>query len=60
MVITWNTTKTASGLYQFRVYTLGYQVEGETLKTGICRTRAQATGWAKKWTRYFKAKQRAA
>jgi len=59
MVITWNTHKTEAG-FAFRVYTIGYQVQGETLKEGVCASRAQATLLAKKWTRYFKAQQRAA
>lgn len=59
MVITWNTHKTADG-FEYRIYTVGYQVQSEILKTGICTTRAQAVMMAKKWTRYFKAQQRAA
>lgn len=59
MVITWNTQKTETG-FTFRVYTIGYQVEGETLKAGTYPTRARAMAAAKKWTRYFKAQQRAA
>lgn len=59
MVITWNTHKTEAG-FTFRVFTVGYQVQGETLKSGICASREQATRLAKKWVRYFKAQQRAA
>jgi hypothetical protein len=54
MIITWNTTKTAGG-FEYRIYQMGYQMAAQTLKTGICATRAQATLRAKKWTRYFKA-----
>lgn len=56
-VITWNTTKTETG-FDYRVYTVGYQVASETLKTGHCATRAIATNRAKAWTRAFKAQAR--
>jgi hypothetical protein len=59
MIITWNTQKTAEG-FEFRVYQFAYQVSSQTLKIGVCATRAQATLRAKKWTRYFKAQQRVA
>jgi hypothetical protein len=59
MVITWNTHKTEAG-FAFKVFTVGYQVQGEVLKTGLCATREQATRKAKAWTRYFKAEQRRA
>ena len=59
MIITWNTSKTAQG-FEFRVYQMGYQVPSQTLKTGVCVSRAQATLRAKKWTRYFKAQQKTA
>lgn len=55
-VIGWNTTKTADG-FQFRVYTVGYQVPTETLKTGICSSRAKAKLQAQKWARYLKAQR---
>lgn len=57
MVITWNTHKTEAG-FVYRVYTIGHQVASETLKTGVCATRAQAMSRAKAWTRHFKAAQR--
>lgn len=53
MVVTWRTHKTAEG-YEWTVYEFGYQVPNNALKTGVCRTRAQATERAKKWTLYFK------
>jgi hypothetical protein len=59
MVTTWNTHKTETG-FEYRVYTVGYQVPSETLKAGLCATRAQAVSKAKAWTRYFKAIQRKA
>jgi hypothetical protein len=58
-VITWNTKKLPNGTYSFRVYTVGYQVESVTLQTGVCQTRARASGSARRWVRYFKAKQQA-
>jgi len=58
-VITWNTHKTATG-YEFRVYTVGYQVPSEILKTGTCTSRAVAKLQAQKWVRYFKAMERRA
>ena len=54
MVITWNTTKTSQG-FEFNVYTVGFQVPSQTLKTGVCSSRAKAVLQAKKWVRYFKA-----
>ena len=56
-VIGWNTHKVTNG-YEFRVYTVGYQVPSETLKTGVCSSRAIAKLQAQKWTRYFKAQAR--
>lgn len=56
-VITWNTHKTEGG-FEFRVYTVGYQIASETLKTGVCRSRAVAVRLAKQWTRYLKAQAR--
>lgn len=59
-VITWNTHKVDRG-YEFHVYAFAYQEANETLKRGICATRAQATGKAKEWCRWFKRQpQRAA
>ena len=54
-VITWSTHKFATG-YEWRVYSFGYQVPQETLKSGICNTRAKAMGEAKRWTIYLKGK----
>lgn len=59
MVITWNTTKTPKG-YKFRVIKIGYQVETQTLKSGVLPTRARAVTQAKKWTRDLKAQAKAA
>lgn len=59
MVITWKTTKTAAG-FEFRVYTFGYQIVSQTLKAGVCPTRAKAVLRAKKWCRYLKSQQRVA
>ena len=59
MVITWNTHKTEAG-FAFRVYSVGYQIPSQELKTGICGSRAKAVSHAKKWCLYFKAKQRVA
>jgi hypothetical protein len=56
-VISWNTTKTATG-FDFHVYSFGHQLATETLKRGTTSSRAIATGQAKKWTRWFKAQQR--
>ena len=58
-VISWNTSKTAEG-FAFRVYAIEYQAPTETLKTGVCSSRAKATLLARKWTRYFKSQQQAA
>lgn len=58
-VITWNTHKTEGG-FQFRVYTVGYQVASVELKTGVCSSRAKAKLLAQKWVRYLKAQQRRA
>lgn len=58
-VITWNTHKVETG-YEFHVYSFGYQMANETLKEGVCATRAKATLRAQKWTRYFKAQARQA
>jgi hypothetical protein len=52
MTITWNTTKTSEG-FEFRVFTVGYQVPSQELKTGVCPSRARAVLLAKKWVRYF-------
>lgn len=59
MVITWNTHKVEGG-FEYRVHTVGYQVAGETLRSGICSTRAKAVRLAKQWTIYLKAQQRKA
>lgn len=59
MVITWSTTKIETG-FQFRVYSFGYQVPSETLKIGVCNTRAKAVLQAKKWSRYLKSQQKQA
>lgn len=53
-VITFNTHKTEGG-FEFHVYSFGYQLPTETLKRGVYRTRARATGHAKRWLRWFKA-----
>ncbi len=58
-VITWNTHKTEAG-FEFRVFTVGYQVPSETLKSGVCASRAKAKLLAQKWVRYLKAQQRVA
>lgn len=55
--ITWRTHKTDSG-FQFDVYVYGFGVPHETLKTGECITRQQATGQAKRWARYLKQEQK--
>lgn len=57
MVITWNTKKVAGG-YEWRVYTVGYQVKSITLKSGIRPTRAQAEGRAQKWMLYLSHQQK--
>lgn len=54
MVITWNTKKVAGG-FEWRVYTVGYQMKSVVLKTGIRPTRAQAKGRAQKWHNYLNA-----
>lgn len=53
-VITWNTHKVDGG-FEFHVYSFGYQLPQETLKRAVCATRAQATGEAKAWARWFEA-----
>ena len=58
-VISWNTTKTADGC-AWTVYSFGYQIPTEVLKSGHCPTRAQAMGRAKHWTRFLKQEQRRA
>jgi hypothetical protein len=58
-VIAWNTHKIEGG-FRFDVYTVGYQVPSETLKTGVCSSRAKAKLLAQKWVRYLKAQQRVA
>ena len=55
MVITWGTHKVKGG-FKYRVYSFGYQIPTTELKVGVVATRAQAMHWAKKWTRYFKAR----
>lgn len=52
-VITWNTHKVQGG-FQFKVYTVGYQVPSETLKIGVCASRAKAVRLAKQWCLYLK------
>lgn len=52
-VISWNTSKTASG-YMWRVYSFAYGEQTETLKTGTVKTRAIATRLARQWTLYLK------
>lgn len=56
-VITWNTHKTDAG-YAYRVYTVGYRVASETLREGVCATRAIAVHRAKAWLRYYNAQAR--
>ena len=64
MSITWNTKKNTNGTYSFIVKqvisTSQIQQNGDyaittVLKTGACKTRAQAKGKAIKWVKYFKA-----
>jgi hypothetical protein len=52
-VICHGTHKVAAG-FEFRVFTVGYQVPTVMLKTGLCATRAKATRQAKAWKMYFK------
>lgn len=52
-VVTWNTHKTAAG-YQFKVYTVGYQVPTVVLKEGVMSSRARAKTRAQAWVRYYK------
>jgi hypothetical protein len=59
MVISWRTHKIEEG-FQFQIVRIGYAVPTEVIKSGVCATRAQAMGMAKKWTRYYKAQERAA
>lgn len=56
-VPTWRTTKVDGG-FEYHVYSFGYQVPEETLKLGVCATRAQAKGFAQRWLRRYKAQQR--
>jgi hypothetical protein len=53
LVITWSTHKTGFG-FEYRIFTIGYNVPSVTLKTGLCSTRSIAVRQAKAWTRYFK------
>lgn len=62
MNVSWNTTKTAEG-YKFTVYHIvprtepnekGHYADTVTLNEGICKTRAKASGLAKRWTLYHK------
>ena len=59
MTIGWHTTKTANG-YTATVRSIGYQVPTVVLKTANFATRAQAMGYAKKWTLYFRRTKDAA
>lgn len=52
-VITWNTSKTDAG-YTWRVFTIGHAPGSTTLKSGTAKTRARATGHAKRWCLYFR------
>jgi hypothetical protein len=53
-VITWKTHKGTAG-YEWTVYSFGYQIPAVTLKSGVCKTRPQATGQAQRWCAYLKA-----
>ena len=55
MVYSWQTTKTASGGYEWLVYKTGDAVPTETLKTGVAATRATATKIAKLWMLHLKS-----
>jgi hypothetical protein len=59
----WSTTKTANG-YGWKVYEIigratpnaeGHYAEYADVKTGTRPTRAQASGEAKRWTKYLRA-----
>jgi hypothetical protein len=60
----WSTTKMEDGSYGYRVYEVvgsatpnaeGHYAEFVTLKTGTRPTRPQATGVAKRWTKFLRA-----
>jgi hypothetical protein len=60
----WSTTKKEDSSYEYRVYEIvgsttpnaeGHYAEFVTLKTGTRRTRPQAAGVAKRWTKFLRA-----
>ena len=53
-VVGWHTTKTQIGNYRWAVTSADYQVPTNTLVSGVCATRDQATGKAKKWAVYYR------
>lgn len=56
-VISWRTKKVEGG-FEFRVISVGYQVDTIIHKTGLMSTRARAKSQAVKWVRYYKSLQR--
>lgn len=58
-VITWRTRKVDGG-FEYVVYSFGYQIPTETLKTGVVRTRAIATRLGKQWAAHLKSQRRRA
>lgn len=54
MIFSWNTHKLSAGQYAWSVYSYEYGVGQINRKAGMCPTRAQAIGRAKKWVLYFK------
>ena len=59
MVITWRTNKVQTG-YRFQIITVEYQKPSRVLEEGVMTTRARAVTIAKKWARFYKAKEAAA
>jgi hypothetical protein len=47
-------TRTTGAVFEWQVYTHDYQIPVTSIKKGVCATRAQATGHAKKWCLYYR------
>lgn len=54
-VLTWNTHKIDGG-FEYHVYSFAHQEPNETLQRGVCATRAQAAGLARRWLRWYKSR----
>lgn len=49
----WQTTKTDRG-FSWTVHSVSYGAPTVVHQSGVCRTRAQAMGRAKKWVLYYR------